>query len=162
MSKKEVIQMGQEIEQQQFSNPKLKEVLPWKNRWWLLSQSPPWRHSQCLSRPSLRPALARPASVRETTVDTQLTPMPFLWSGRRADAWFPMEMLGLYTLSGKGYPSWGPGNNCGTSCANGFNGGSCSSGTNCGLNSCTGGNCLTSGNVSMIPGAACGSFISAR
>lgn len=70
--------------------------------------------------------------------------------------------IGLYTLSGKGYPSWGTGNNCGTSCANGFNGGSCSSGTNCGLNSCTGGNCLTSGNVSMIPGASCGSFISAR
>ena len=35
---------------------------------------------------SLRPALVRPASVRETTVDTQLTPTPFLWSGRRADA----------------------------------------------------------------------------
>ena len=35
--------------------------------------------------------------------------------------------IGLYTLSGKGYPSWGTGNNCGTSCANGFNGGSCSS-----------------------------------
>ena len=34
--------------------------------------------------------------------------------------------IGLYTLSGKGYPSWGTGNNCGTSCANGFNGGSCS------------------------------------
>lgn len=28
MSKKEVIPMGQEIEQLQFSNPKLKEVLP--------------------------------------------------------------------------------------------------------------------------------------
>ena len=47
--------------------------------------------------------------------------------------------IGLYTVSGKGYPSWGTGNNCGTSCANGFNGGSCSSGINCGLNSCTGG-----------------------
>ena len=70
--------------------------------------------------------------------------------------------IGLYTVSGKGYPSWGTGNNCGTSCANGFNGGSCSSGINCGLNSCTGGNCLTFGNVSMIPGASCGSFISAR
>ena len=70
--------------------------------------------------------------------------------------------IGLHTLSGKGYPSWGTGNNCGTSCANGFNGGSCSSGINCGLNSCTGGNCLTFGNVSMIPGASCGSFISAR
>lgn len=70
--------------------------------------------------------------------------------------------IGLYTLSGKGYPSWGTGNNCGTSCANGFNGGSCSSGINCGLNSCTGGNCPTSGNVSMIPGSSCGSFISAR
>ena len=70
--------------------------------------------------------------------------------------------IGLYTLSAKGYPSWGTGNNCGTSCANGFNGGSCSSGTNCGLNFCTGGNCLTSGNVSMIPGASCGSFISTR
>ena len=55
--------------------------------------------------------------------------------------------IGLYTVSGKGYPSWGTGNNCGTSC---------------GLNSCTGGNCLTFGNVSMIPGASCGSFISAR
>ena len=70
--------------------------------------------------------------------------------------------IGLYTVSGKGYPSWGTGNNCGTSCANGFNGGSCSSGINCGLNSCTGGNCLAFGNVSMIPGASCGSFISAR
>ena len=26
-------------------------------------------------------------------MDKQLTPTPFLWSGRRADAWFPMEMV---------------------------------------------------------------------
>ena len=73
-----------------------------------------------------------------------------------------VNAIGLYTLSGKGYPSWGTGNNCGTSCANGFNGGSCSSGTNCGLNSCTGGNCLTSGNVSIISRTACGSFPDVR
>ena len=67
-----------------------------------------------------------------------------------------VNAIGLYTLSGKGYPSWGTGNNCGTSCANGFNWRQLLfPEQNCGLNSCTGGNCLTSGNVSMIPGASC-------
>lgn len=80
--------------------------------------------------------------------------------------------VGLYTLSGKGYPSGGAGNNCGSGCTNGSNRGNCSSGTSCGASSCTGGNCstngcgsgncLTPGNVSGIAGTSCGNLISRR
>ena len=70
--------------------------------------------------------------------------------------------IDLYTLLGKGYPNGAAGNNCSSGCTAESKGSSCSFGTNCGTNFCTVGNCLTSGNVSIISGTACGSLVDVR
>lgn len=70
--------------------------------------------------------------------------------------------IDLYTLLGKGYPNGAAGNNCSSGCTAESKGSNCSFGTNCGTNFCAGGNCLTSGNVSIISGTACGSLVDVR